>query len=92
MELTKREREIIDIISQTDSVKLAARKLGISPKTVYNTLAVIRSKYTQSRTYTNQILAYRKKSPRMDKLLTPLVRVKEEETQTEEESKGGLEW
>jgi len=77
--LTDREREILDMLAKTGNVKLTALRLNISRKTVYNTLTRIKKKYLACRTFVNQILAYKRKSILLEDLLTPRVKLKDEE-------------
>lgn len=68
--LTKKQRKILDAINEHVYVKDAALALGLSPRTVYNILYSLRNKYAAARIYVNTILAYRRKSPTLERVLT----------------------
>jgi DNA-binding NarL/FixJ family response regulator len=80
--LTEKERRLLDAIAEWDSVKAAATQLRISERTAYNMLYRIRNKYRNARGFINTILAYRRKSARLDQVLTkrvPMEALEEEE-------------
>lgn len=79
MKLSKREREILDACHEHLTAKSAALSLGLSPSTVYNVLLNIRRKYWVARKYVNTILAYRRKGPKLDMLLSRRLKLKDEE-------------
>jgi hypothetical protein len=71
--LTESERKLLDKIAEYDSVKAAAVHSQISERTAYNVLYRIRNKYKYARGFINTILAYRKKSLRLDQVLSKRV-------------------
>jgi len=87
--LTDRERQLLELCVEVYSVKDVARKMGVTDSTAYNMLHRIRRKYVQSRLFVNTILGYRRKSPLLNKVLSPRTStIKESETQAEEEERG----
>lgn len=70
VKLSKREKEILDKIVETDSIKTAASYLKITVGTVYNVLYRLRKKQQEARKFINQVLAYRKK-PVLNRVLAP---------------------
>lgn len=73
--LTDKEKRLLDAINQHGFVKDAAQALGISPRTAYNQLYILRKKYGLCRIFLNTILAYRKKSPTLQKVLTKKISI-----------------
>lgn len=71
--LTKKERSLLDAIAEWDTVKGAAGNLQISERTAYNMLYRIRNRYKYARGFINTVLNYRKKSPRLDQVLSKRV-------------------
>lgn len=78
--LTEKEKKLLNAIDEKDTVKAAASSLGISPRTAYDMLYRIRNRYVIARGFINTILAYRKKSPRLEMILTKKVPLPEEGT------------
>jgi DNA-binding NarL/FixJ family response regulator len=82
--LTEKERRLLNAIAEWDSVKSAASQLRISERTAYNMLYRIRNKYRKARGFINTILAFRRKSVRLDQVLTkrvPMEALEEEEAE-----------
>ena len=73
--LTDKEKKLLDAINEHGYVKDAAQALGISPRSAYNILYRLRNKYALARVYINQLLAYRRKSPVLEKVLTKRVSI-----------------
>lgn len=71
--LTEKERKLLDTIAEWDSVKSAATHIQISERTAYNVLYRIRNRYKYARGFINTILSYRKRSPRLDLVLSKRV-------------------
>lgn len=78
MKLTEREKKVLDAIARSVDAKAAANILGLSPSTVYNMLYRIRKKYVDARKFVNTILAYRRKSPKLDMVLSKRLKLDEE--------------
>lgn len=74
--MTHREKEVLDTLAKVDSAKLAALRLGIKTKTIYNEIYRIRKKYLKARRFVNQYESYRIHSPMLRDLLTPRVKLK----------------
>ncbi|MCW4015064.1 MAG: LuxR C-terminal-related transcriptional regulator [Candidatus Bathyarchaeota archaeon] len=79
MKLSEREKEVLNKIANSDSVKSAASNLNLSTSTVYNMLYRIRKKHKDSRKLVNTVLAYRRKSQLLDMVLSRRVTVAEED-------------
>lgn len=84
MRLTEREKEILNKIVETDSVKTAASELDLTPSTIYNILYRIRKKQREARLFINQLLPYRKYTV-LKRLLAPRLTIRELQQLTEEE-------
>ncbi len=84
MKLTEREKQILDKIVETDSIKTAANALGVSPATIYNVLYRIREKQRKARLFINKLLPYRRHRV-LRKVLAPKLTVQELEELTREE-------
>lgn len=88
--LTPREKKLLDMIVQSKDVKTAAyflryhenpkiRDEAMTDDAAYSMLRRIRIKYLASRQFINTILAYRRKDPKLKQVLTPRIRVEEED-------------
>lgn len=75
--LSVREKEVLDTLIDVDNVGLAAMRLGIKTKTIYNMLYRLRKKQLMARHFINVMLNYRRHGEKMDDLLTPRIKVKE---------------
>jgi hypothetical protein len=71
--LTEKERKLLDTIAECDSVRTAASHCQITARTAYNMLYRIRNRYQYARGFINTILAYRKKSLRLEQVLSKRV-------------------
>ena len=83
--LSDRERNLLDAIATSGSVKSAARFIrhsydprikdeNMTAGAAYSILARLRGKYTDARGFVNTLLAYRRKSELLKKVLTPTVK------------------
>ena len=71
--LTDREKKILEAIDKHLYVKDAAHALGLTPRTVYNVLYRLRNKYIEARWFVNIMLAYKRKSKLLNRVLTKRV-------------------
>lgn len=77
--LTKKEEELLQAIETQGTVRFAAVHLHISVKTAYNVLYRIRNKYRWARGYCNNIMNWRRKSRRLEQVLTKKIPMVDEE-------------
>jgi len=75
--LSETEEKLIETLKTVNTVKLAANKIGIKPKTAYNKLYKIRKKYLRARHFVNFIEAQRRRHDRLAMLLTDRMQEKE---------------
>lgn len=64
------EVTLLEAITSEGSVKKAAKKIGITPRTAYNLLYRMRQKKKQGLGYSNNLNNWREKSPLLKKVLT----------------------
>lgn len=83
--LTKAEEKLIKNLKTMDTVKAAAIKMHLSPKTVYNMLYRLRRKYYRARRLVNTIEANKRGHRLIKMVLTDRLHSKEEPLKTEED-------
>lgn len=79
--LTEKERKLLDAVAEYDTVANAAEHRQISARTAYNMLYRIRNRYQYARGFINTILNYRKKSSRLEQVLSKRVPMEELENE-----------
>ena len=70
---SERERKLINAINEHFIVKEAAESIGITVRTAYNMLYRLRNKYLKAQTFVNTILAQKRRSPLLNRVLTKKV-------------------
>ena len=93
--LTSRERQLLDAIKRSVSVKQAAQSIGMSERTAYNMLYKIRKKYRKARELVNAVLSYRRSDGYLDRLLAlkqPLWKEIKEQEKIEKELEGKVDF
>ena len=68
-----RERKLLNAINEHIYVKEAAGSIGITVRTAYNILYRLRKKYLKAQTFVNTILAQKRRSPLLSRVLTKKV-------------------
>ena len=68
--LTKSEEKLIEALKISDTVKLAALKVGIKSKTAYNMLYRLRRKYLKARRFVNYVEAQKRRHDLVTMVLT----------------------
>ena len=76
--LKEREKKVLETLKNYSKVKDACQALRMSPRTVYNILFRLRKRYVEARRFVNQIVAYRRQSKLLDKVLSVRTSIKEE--------------
>lgn len=83
-ELTEHEKTLLEAIDQSSTVTQASNTLRYNkgmekatPNNCYQTLYRIRERYKAAQKYVNTILALRRRSPLLKKVLTPKVPMEE---------------
>lgn len=83
--LSKPQKKLLEAMIDSVSVKEAALKCGIKPKTAYNLLYSLRKKYRKARTFVNTIDAQKRRSSLFKMVLTDRVSVEEKQLEEEED-------
>jgi Mn-dependent DtxR family transcriptional regulator len=68
--LTPLEEKLLDSLKQVATVKMAAHRIGIKPKTAYNVLYRLRKKYVAARHFVNYIDAQKRRHDKLAMVLT----------------------
>ncbi|RLI68554.1 MAG: hypothetical protein DRP02_12330 [Candidatus Gerdarchaeota archaeon] len=68
--LSKTERRIFDVCAECVSIKEAATRLGVEPQVLYNFFYKTRKKYEKRRGWVNAVLAQKKRSKLLRRVLT----------------------
>jgi len=68
--LSKREKDLFDALQDVVTVKDAALKIGLSPKTGYNMMARLRQKYTIACHFVNWYRGQMRRSKHLKTILT----------------------
>jgi len=68
--LTKSEEKLIEALKISETVKLAALKVGIKTKTAYNILYRLRRKYLKARRFVNYVEAQKRRHDLVTMVLT----------------------
>jgi hypothetical protein len=84
VQVTTRDKRMIDILAKATSVKEASIKSGVAQSTFYNWSARHRKRQLESRTYVNIMLNYRRKNHLLEKILKPKKRIPHVEDEEEE--------
>jgi transposase-like protein len=80
--LSKLERNRLEALVKYNSIKEASKALGTSPQTLYNWLYQFRNKYKKRRGWVNSVLAQRRRTNFMRKILSerrPLADIDDED-------------